>query len=139
VRLARKKTILNPSPDASTLGGRLRTVRVMAGLTLREAAQRVGLSHNAVAGYEQHLFTPPLFTLGQLPGLYPVAVAWLFDGRPTPEAAEVLTRLEPWLRGLPALARERLTLVVRMSPAPGKGATPWATTQPEDRPSAMPV
>jgi transcriptional regulator with XRE-family HTH domain len=95
----------------------------MAGLTLREAAERLGLSHNAIAGYEQNLYTPALDTLGRLADLYAVLAGWLLDGGTTPEAAGVLGRLETWLGGLPALARERVTLVLRMSP-PREGAAP---------------
>jgi transcriptional regulator with XRE-family HTH domain len=114
--MARKGAILDAKPDTSTLGGRLRTARVMSGLTLRVVAERLGLSHNAIAGYEQHRFCPSLVTLGELAGLYAVSVGWLFDGRTTPEAAEMLARSEAWLRGLPAPARERVALVLRMSP-----------------------
>jgi transcriptional regulator with XRE-family HTH domain len=129
-----KKTILNPIHDTATFGGRLRTARVLAGLSLREVARCAGLSHNAVAGYERHQFSPSLYALGLLARLYAVSVWWLADGRTTPEAAEVLARLEPWLSGLPALARERVTLVLRLSPPPGTQMAPGAPTG--DQPSA---
>jgi transcriptional regulator with XRE-family HTH domain len=84
----------------------------------------VGLSHNAIAGYEQHQYSPSLYALGLLARLYDVSVWWLADARTTPEAAEALTRLEPWLSGLTPLARERVTLALRISPPPGQAAEP---------------
>jgi hypothetical protein len=65
-----------------------------------------------------------LNALGLLARLYDVSVWWLADARTTPEAAEALARIEPWLSALPPLARERVTLTLRMSPPPGQAAEP---------------
>jgi transcriptional regulator with XRE-family HTH domain len=67
---------------AARLGARLREARLNARLTLREAAERVGLrAHGTLVQYENGRVLPPLDRLAALALTYDVSLASLLVGR----------------------------------------------------------
>jgi transcriptional regulator with XRE-family HTH domain len=67
------------SPLAVKVGARLREARLTARLTVREAAERVGLrAHGTLVQYESGKVAPPLERLAALARVYDVPLASLF-------------------------------------------------------------
>ncbi len=88
------------------VGARLREARLNARLTVREAAERIGLSaHGTLVQYENGTVAPPLERLGAMAHLYDVPLASLFVShdtlipivilleRATPEQIQLLSQL----------------------------------------------
>ncbi len=88
------------------LGPRLRNARQKALLTVREAADRIGVGHSAIVRYEQGDVVPPLDRLIALANIYQVSLVGLLiaDSALLP----VLTMLE---RSDPAQIKQFTTLV----------------------------
>jgi transcriptional regulator with XRE-family HTH domain len=67
-----------PSPVVAHLGSRLREARLNARLTVREAAERVGLrAHGTLVQYEHGKVLPPLERLAALAHAYDTPLASL--------------------------------------------------------------
>lgn len=67
-----------PSGVVARLGERLREARLNARLTVREAAERIGLrTHGTLVKYENSQILPPLDRLAALAQLYGVSLAGL--------------------------------------------------------------
>jgi transcriptional regulator with XRE-family HTH domain len=72
-------TNMAPSVIAILVGGRLREARLNARLTVREAAERIGLrAHGTLVQYEHGKVTPPLERLTALAEAYNISLASLF-------------------------------------------------------------
>jgi len=70
---------LEESPIAAQVGVRLREARLNARLTVREAAERIGLrAHGTLVQYENGKVAPPLGRLVVLAQVYDVPLASLF-------------------------------------------------------------
>lgn len=95
-----------PSPAVAQLGDRLREARLNARLTVREAAEQVGLrAHGTLVQYEHGTVLPPLERLAALAAAYDVPLASLLVShdalapivamleRATPAQISVLARL----------------------------------------------
>ena len=81
------------SPAVTLLGDRLREARLNARLTVREAAERVGLrAHGTLVQYENGRVLPPLDRLAALAAAYDVPLASLVVSREA--LAPVVTMLE---------------------------------------------
>lgn len=73
-----------PSPAVTRLGDRLREARLNARLTVREAAELVGLSsHGTLVQYEHGNVLPPLDRLAALADAYDTPLASLLVSRDT--------------------------------------------------------
>lgn len=71
-------TAASPSPAVAHLGARLREARLNARLTVREAAERVGLrAHGTLVQYERGTVLPPLDRLAALADVYDIPLASL--------------------------------------------------------------
>jgi transcriptional regulator with XRE-family HTH domain len=71
-----------PSPAVAQLGDRLREARLNARLTVREAAERVGLrAHGTLVQYEHGKVLPPLERLAALAQVYDTPLASLVVSR----------------------------------------------------------
>ena len=82
-----------PAPVVVQVGARLREARLTARLTVREAAERIGLrAHGTLVQYESGKVTPPLERLAALADVYGVPLASLFVGHDT--LIPVVTLLE---------------------------------------------
>lgn len=67
-----------PAPAIAQLGGRLREARLEARLTVREAAEQIGLhGHGTLVQYENGTVLPPLDRLAALAHIYNVPLASL--------------------------------------------------------------
>jgi transcriptional regulator with XRE-family HTH domain len=67
------------APIVVQVGTRLREARLHARLTVREAAERIGLrGHGTLVQYESGKVTPPLDRLAALADVYGVPLATLF-------------------------------------------------------------
>ncbi|MFO7169682.1 MAG: helix-turn-helix transcriptional regulator [Chloroflexota bacterium] len=74
----------------ATVGARLRAARLRAGLTVRAAAQQVGVDHTALVRYESGTTQPTLERLAALARLYGTTPAALLASS---EAAAALIAL----------------------------------------------
>lgn len=82
-----------PSPAIINLGERLREARLNARLTVREAAERVGLrAHGTLVQYEHGKVLPPLDRLAALAQVYNTPLASLLVSNDA--LAPVVTLLE---------------------------------------------
>lgn len=82
-----------PSPAVSRLGERLREARLNARLTVREAAERIGLrAHGTLVQYEHGKVLPPLERLAALAEVYNTPMASLVVSQDV--LAPVVTMLE---------------------------------------------
>ncbi len=66
--------------DGDTLGGRITSARDLAGLTLEEAASRVGVTAETLAEWESDRSEPRANKVMTLAGILGVSPAWLISG-----------------------------------------------------------
>lgn len=67
---------------SSTLGDRIKALRVERELQQRQLAEKAGLTPSMVSQIESGRLTPSLHTLGKVAGALGVPIAALFDGQP---------------------------------------------------------
>lgn len=73
-----------------SLGQRLQKARKMKGMTQQEVADKFGISHGTLSGYERNYRDPDTEVLNRLADLYNVSVDWLV-GR-TNDSKQVLSQ-----------------------------------------------
>src|SRR5207247_7747165 len=66
----------------SSLGGRIKALRLERALQQRQLAEKAGLTPSMVSQIESGRLTPSLHTRGKLAGALGVTIAALFDGQP---------------------------------------------------------
>ena len=66
----------------TTLGGRIKALRMERELQQRQLAEKAGLTPSMVSQIESGRLTPSLNTLGKIAAALSVPIASLFDGRP---------------------------------------------------------
>lgn len=105
-----KRFALPPARDAGgtplvmAIGHRIRRARLLAGLTQRELARRLHVSHGAVSQWESHIKSPSRDNLRKIADVTGADVAQLLqDGNHLPEAVRVsdkreLRVLQSWRR-----------------------------------------
>lgn len=102
-------------PAIARLGERLREARLNARLTVREAAERIGLnSHGTLVQYEHGTVLPPLDRLAALAQVYDMPLASLLVSHDA--LAPVVELLE---RATPAQIRGLTQLIERASAEDG--------------------
>lgn len=67
--------------DRATLGDRIIAAREHAGLGTQELAQRLGVRHRTLAGWEEDAAEPRSNRLQMLAGVLGVSLVWLMTGR----------------------------------------------------------
>jgi len=67
----------------SSLGERIKALRMERELQQRQLAEKAGLTPSMVSQIESGRLTPSLHTLGKIAAALSVPIALLFDGRPT--------------------------------------------------------
>lgn len=103
--------------DRATLGDRIIAAREHAGLGTKELAQRLGVRHRTLTGWEADAAEPRSNRLQMLAGVLGVSLVWLMTGRgegpaATPRAdapAEGLAAELREVRGLLSAAADRLS------------------------------
>ena len=70
-------------PAISTIGDRIKAVRVRAGLPQERFATTLGYSRRALINWEQGIAEPPIGILGELRRLYDVDPEWIVTGEDT--------------------------------------------------------
>ena len=66
--------------DGDTLGGRITRARDLAGLTLEEAASRIGVTDDTLSEWESDRSEPRANKIMTLAGVLGVSPAWLISG-----------------------------------------------------------
>ena len=74
--------------QTSTLGGRLRTARLFAGIEQTDMADTLGVSRGSVSNYERGASTLPALVMIQWAGITRVALDWIAYGDVRPEGFE---------------------------------------------------
>lgn len=67
--------------DRATLGDRIIAARERAGLGTKELAQRLGVRHRTLIGWEEDASEPRSNRMQMLAGLLGVSLVWLMTGR----------------------------------------------------------
>jgi transcriptional regulator with XRE-family HTH domain len=80
-------------PEPSHIGERLREARAAAGMTVREVAQRVGVSPSLISQIERNKVTPSVSTLWALVSVLGLSMGDLFDdGGERPDRSSAASR-----------------------------------------------
>ncbi len=72
------------SDSSVTFGDRLTWARESLGLSQEELAQRLGVKHRTLRGWEEDRAEPRANRLNMLAGMMNVSIVWLLSGRGTP-------------------------------------------------------
>src|SRR5205823_13864607 len=70
------------SHSMTTLGERIKALRLERELQQRQLAEKAGMTPNMISQIESGRLTPSLHTLGKIAGALGVTIAALFDGQP---------------------------------------------------------
>lgn len=66
--------------DVSTLGGRIKHKRILAGMTQENLAELMFVKHTLISQYESNATLPPLDKLQEMAKLLETSVCYLVDG-----------------------------------------------------------
>ncbi len=83
---------MNTERLGARVARRLREARIQAGMTVREAAAKLGISHTLIVKYENELVAPPFERLQSLAAIYHTSAAALLAARD--EAMPLLALLD---------------------------------------------
>ena len=129
-------TIGHTGADTDTpndLGQRLRALRKQHGLTLREAGDRIGMSHSLLSQLELGRSSASLTTLTRLAVAYGTTLAQLFDDRSEQGAERVVRRHERV--SMPCIAPNIVDFLV--APSAGEFSVLVSVVEPRSEGSAI--